>query len=183
MLPQAKIANTTLPSLPWHTGTPFGDRIQLGRQKLDPGCTGKESCFCVTEGSEVRFSTGLRHKRQVYFKSALDLPQTRKSREACGSHLFSHSSAPFASPAPSLMVFSITRGALGLTRYIIELKILGLCTWVTGKVTEMVFHHPVKSDLEGMGVSINCPLFCHVSGLGRGSHKQREGSFLAESVQ
>lgn len=76
------------------------------------------------------------------------------------------------------MVFSITRGALGLTGNIIELKILGLCTWVTGKVTEMVFHHPVKSDLEGMGVSLNCPLFCHVSSLGRGSHKQRGHSWL-----
>lgn len=137
--PPAKTANTTLPSLPLHTGTPFVGLLQLERQKLDPGCTGKESFFCVTEGSEVRFSIGIRHRCQVYFKSALDLPQTRKYRESCGSHLFSHMSAPFASSASSLMVFSITRGALWLTRDIIELKILGLCTGWLGKWLKRFF--------------------------------------------
>lgn len=113
---------------PRHTGTPFVDLLQLGPQKLDPGCAGKEGCFCVTEVSEVRFSIGVRHKCQVYFKSALDVPQTRECRESCGSHLFSHLSAPSASSAPSLMAFPITRGALWLTGNTIELKILGLCT-------------------------------------------------------
>lgn len=47
-----------------------------------------------------------------------------------------------------------------------------------GEVTETVFHHTVKSDLERMGISINCPLFCHVCRLGCGSHQQRGHSWL-----
>lgn len=39
---------------------------------------------------EVRFSIGIENKGQVYFKSALDLPKTRKYKDSRGSSLFSH---------------------------------------------------------------------------------------------
>ena len=44
-----------------------------------------KASFLSPQSLKSDFSTGLGNKSQVYFKSTLDLPKTRKYKESCGS--------------------------------------------------------------------------------------------------
>lgn len=75
--------------------------------------------------SAVRFSTGTGNKCQVYFKSALDLPKTRKQEESLGSSWFSHLYVSLLPLNQTSWFHPLPKRPWWLRRDRIELEILG----------------------------------------------------------